>query len=677
MPKKNKSDSNPLQKSWYGVNTGVQAMGETPEIFIFDEIGLFGVSAKEFINELNAIDAPVITIRINSPGGSVADGMSIYSAIRRHKAKIQISIEGTALSIASLIVCAGEPATAAPGSVLMLHSPWTMGEGNARELRKTADALDATQRGMITAYAEKTGLTDAEIILMLESETWLSADEAVEIGLCDHIEGELMAASSNRHLSQFEDFQVQTPTTTDEKNKNIMAAETERRTQIRNRFIGQLGTVENPKANRDLRLQAMMDRALDNPAVTPEMVGDEALAYLGALSEPTIDHASHAMGVHSELGITSGSHAATYGANAHHSDFVAAASDALAQRFGARVDEPHPAAADLRRMSVLSMAETILRQRGERTEMLSKSDLIHRATHATSDFPLLLKNSLGKILVGGYESEPASHSQWVKTTESPDFKEQSRISRSDAPELEKVLEAGEYTYGSFGERQEVFTIAKYGRLFRLSWEALVNDDLTAFSSLLAAFGASARRKESDLVYTGPSGLLTNPLMSDSTELFHTDHSNIITSTSDLSVDSLSEGRKLMRLQTGQNGGLLNIIPKFLIVPVELESAAEVLLAALAQPGQTNSGVPNVSWVRNLELVVEPRLDADDVNSVYLAASPTQADTFEISYLEGERGLFFEEKPGFESDDLTTKARLSFAVAPIDWRGLVKLTITPA
>lgn len=264
-----------------------------------------------------------------------------------------------------------------------------------------------------------------------------------------------------------------------------------------------------------------------------------------------------------------------------------------------------------------------------------------------------------------------------KTSESPDFKEQSRISRSDAPTLEKVLEAGEYTHGTFGERQEVFTLAKYGRLFNLSWEALVNDDLQAFANLISAFGASARRKESDLVYNGTRGLLTNPNMSDGTALFHADHSNIVTSTSDLDVDSLSEGRKLMRLQKGQNGAYLNIVPQYLIVPVELESTAEVLLAALALPNQANSGVPNVDWVRNLELVVEPRLDDSATDVVYLAASAQQADTYEVSYLEGERGLFFEEKAGFESDDLTTKARLTFGVAPIDWRGLVKLTITPA
>lgn len=163
-------------------------------------------------------------------------------------------------------------------------------------------------------------------------------------------------------------------------------------------------------------------------------------------------------------------------------------------------------------------------------------------------------------------------------------------------------------------------------------------------------------------------------MSDSTTLFHADHSNIVTSTEDLTVSTLSEGRALMRLQTGQNGAYLNIVPRYLIVPVAMESTAEVLLSALAQPGQTNLGVPNVQWVRSLELVVEPRLDAADADVCYLASSSMQADTYEVSYLEGERGLFFEEKPGFESDDLTTKARLTFSVAPIDWRGLVKLDL---
>lgn len=92
-------------------------------------------------------------------------------------------------------------------------------------------------------------------------------------------------------------------------------------------------------------------------------------------------------------------------------------------------------------------------------------------------------------------------------------------------------------------------------------------------------------------------------MSDTTALFHADHSNIVTSTDGLNVDTLSEGRALMRLQTGQNGAYLNIVARYLIVPVAMESAAEVLLSALPQLGQTNSGVPNIQWVRNLLLLV--------------------------------------------------------------------------
>lgn len=644
MAKKKKQQSDPLAKSWFQIN----AKGETPELFIFDEIGLFGVAAKDFIDELNAIDAAKITVRINSPGGSVGDGLAIYNAIKRHPAKIHTSVEGVALSIASLIACAGDPTTCAPGAVFMLHSPWTTGEGNAKELRKTADALDATQRGMITAYIEKTGLSDNEIISMLEAETWLSAEEAVELGLCDHIEGELMAAS-HKHLSKYEDFQVKKPVA--KKATDPLAALKARNDELTTRASGFMG---------DKEIRNLYTAYLNDFEKTADDFSAEAMRILGRRSEPTTRPSQ-----------------ATIGENNHHGDFIAAATDALAMRYGAKVEEPHPAAADIRNMSVLAMAETILRQKGERTEMLAKADLVHRAVHTTSDFPYLLKNSLSKVLVGGYETEPASHAQWVNQTESPDFKEQSRISRSDAPELEKVLEAGEYTYGSFGERQEVFTIAKYGRLFKLSWEALVNDDLGAFSNLLKAFGASARRKEADLVYNGTSGLLTNPNMSDGTALFHADHSNIVTSTETLGVATLGEARALMRLQKGQNGAYLNIVPKYLIVPVALESTAEVLLSALAMPDQANPGVPNVKWINSLELVVEPRLDDSDADVCYLAASPTQADTYEVSYLEGERGLFFEEKPGFESDDLTTKARLTFGVAPIDWRGLVKLDLNNA
>jgi hypothetical protein len=272
-----------------------------------------------------------------------------------------------------------------------------------------------------------------------------------------------------------------------------------------------------------------------------------------------------------------------------------------------------------------------------------------------------------------YLEEPATFGSWTGETEVRDFKQQTLISLSEAPDLELVREGGEYTHGSFSDAAEVFQIAKYGKMFKITYEALVNDDLNGFTRLPQAFGKSARRKEADLVY----GVLTsNPTLNDGVALFHADHANLSTVDS-TSVDlaALQAGRLLMRKQKGLNSlQPLNIAPRFLIVPAALESEAEQLLASLVDPTKSNA-TPNNEFVRSLELVVDSRLDADSTSKFYLAANPGQVDTITRAYLAGSARPYYEVKDGRETDDMQVKCRLEVAAVPVDYRGLVQITLS--
>lgn len=115
--------------------------------------------------------------------------------------------------------------------------------------------------------------------------------------------------------------------------------------------------------------------------------------------------------------------------------------------------------------------------------------------------------------------------------------------------------------------------------------------------------------------------------------------------------------------------MLNIVPRYLIIPAALEVTAEVLLASLVDPTKQND-TPNPSWIRNLELVVDPRLDEVSEKGWYLAADHNQVDTFEIAHLNGQRGVFTEEDNDFNTDNYRIKARLDFATQVIDWVGLI-------
>jgi ATP-dependent Clp protease, protease subunit len=172
-------------KRWYDF----RAQAKGAEIVIYDEIGAFGIPAKAFLDELRTL-GPVaeLTVRINSPGGSVFDGVAIYNALKRHDARVTVWIDGIAASIASMIAMAGNEVVMPENAILMLHDPSALVIGTASDMRGMADALDKMKAGMVAAYRDKSGRDDAEIEALMAAETWLSADEAVDLGLADRVE---------------------------------------------------------------------------------------------------------------------------------------------------------------------------------------------------------------------------------------------------------------------------------------------------------------------------------------------------------------------------------------------------------------------------------------------------------------------------------------------------------
>jgi ATP-dependent Clp protease protease subunit len=186
-------------KRWFDV----RAQAHSAEILIYDEIGGFGIPAKDFLDELKALGSvPEITLRINSPGGSVFDGVAIYNALKRHDAAITVWIDGIAASIASVIAMAGDEVVMPENAMLMLHDPSALVLGTATDMRGMAEALDKMKAGMVAAYRDKSGRDDAEIEALMRDETWLSAEEAVDLGLADRVEQPVRMAA-HFDLSRF------------------------------------------------------------------------------------------------------------------------------------------------------------------------------------------------------------------------------------------------------------------------------------------------------------------------------------------------------------------------------------------------------------------------------------------------------------------------------------------
>ena len=177
---------------------------EKAEIIIYDQIGKNfwgdGISAEDFSNELAKIPSSVnlIDVRINSPGGSVFEGYTIYNRLKQHKATIHVYIDGMAASIASVIAMAGDKVKMARTSQLMIHKPMTWTAGDSNEHMKAIERLDAIENQIIKVYREKTKMDYIEIQEMVAKETWFMADKALNHGFVDEIidvEDEVKAAA--------------------------------------------------------------------------------------------------------------------------------------------------------------------------------------------------------------------------------------------------------------------------------------------------------------------------------------------------------------------------------------------------------------------------------------------------------------------------------------------------
>jgi HK97 family phage prohead protease len=356
-------------------------------------------------------------------------------------------------------------------------------------------------------------------------------------------------------------------------------------------------------------------------------------------------------------------------------DFQRAAVDAILIRSGIQVEKPHAAARDVS-ASVPDIARTCLSRAGKSASRMFGGeargvDLLKRAM-STSDFPLILSGALHASVRHGYETEPSTHRGWVRTAPVSDFRDQVRPILGSAPELKPVIEGGEYTNGAMDEDSTSYKVAKYGRIVTLSFEVLVNDNLGAFLRVQPALGQAARRKEADTVYAlFALNAGAGPAMQDGVNLFHATHANLVAQGAFDAV-LLGKGRELLRKQTALGGGYLSLVPRFLIVPAERETAAEVLLANATRRTTTEKTTPE--WIANLELVVEPRLVS---SAAFLAADSNQIDTVELGLLEENMGgPVLDEEEEFRRDVKCWKVRHVFGAKALDWRGLVKMPIAP-
>ncbi|MEL1089365.1 head maturation protease, ClpP-related [Pseudomonas sp. OB66] len=177
-------------KTWYALQSSGEATERVIEVFVYGEIGAWGITANQFVQDLRAMDdgvSPVIAA-FNSIGGDLFDGLAMHNALSRLGERCTGRIDALAASAASVAVCGAHRVVIASNAMLMIHNPWTYAAGDAEDFRKVADVLDQTMEAIIAAYKAKApDIDEVELRRLVAAETWLTANEAVALGLADEV----------------------------------------------------------------------------------------------------------------------------------------------------------------------------------------------------------------------------------------------------------------------------------------------------------------------------------------------------------------------------------------------------------------------------------------------------------------------------------------------------------
>jgi HK97 family phage prohead protease len=347
--------------------------------------------------------------------------------------------------------------------------------------------------------------------------------------------------------------------------------------------------------------------------------------------------------------------------------FRAAAQDAVLMAAGIPVADAAPGAQELRGYSMIEMArESLRRESGSTVNFGDNMELARAAINSTSTFPAIMSNLANKSVMVGFNEAETTYQIWAGKGSNRDFKEAARVALSEAGTLELVPEGGQFKQDSFGEASARTKVATYGKLFSLTRQAIINDDLGLFSKIATKYGSAAKRLVNKMVYAQLTG---NVKMQDNVALFDSKHGNVAGTGEALSVKAIAKAITAMRRQKGIQGeATLNITPKYLVVPPELEMTAYQIVNSTAAVDGVNSGVVNPYKGR---FIVVADAELTDPDAWYLVADATQHDTIEVTYLNGVETPRLETRQGFDVDGIEYKVAFDCGVSALDFRGLYK------
>ncbi len=707
----------------------VRAEADTAEVMIYGAIGGFlfeeSVSASELVEQIGQITASTIHVRLNSVGGVVADGLAIHNALKSHAARKVVTVEGQAASIASLILQAGDERRVYASSLVMVHAPRTIAAGSATAFRQNADALDAHATAMLEAYAARSGRREEmERLLTDDVDHWYSGPQAVDAGLADVVidadggaSARLASASAVAISGYLQSIDGAASPVVAQLRHHIVASLSPTvfasLSEVSQSAV--IGHIEDPTMNQQYRhILANAGRSTPAPAgvtttappvapvavtpvpvvaaadpvkaamaalrerntqiqamATPHMGNAQVREYVdGVMAQADANVTADAVGRHilallaSNVGPLNGGAQITAGTDQRELT-RAAMSNAIQARAG--LEQPTDGN-PYRGMSMTEIARACVQATGTNVAGMDRMQIVGLAfTHSTSDFPSLLGDASRRAVLQGYQEAEENFDQFTRAVNVSDFKPTNLVGLGAFSDLDIVPEGGEYKQGTFSEQSQAMKIVTYGKLFTITRQAIINDELGIFSDVPRKMGQAARRTLAKAVF---DLINKNPILADGKRLFSTEHGNLLPAAL-ISTASVGAMQAAMRLQKDKNDNLIQVPMKGLLTPVALGlQARAVREAEFAVGAGTGDRDPNT--VRNtFDVWDHGRLDEKDAKAWYGLANPSFVDGIVVGYLDGNQSPYLEQEQGFTVDGVAWKVRLDAAPAIADYRGIYK------
>jgi ATP-dependent protease ClpP protease subunit/phage major head subunit gpT-like protein len=655
---------------------GTRSLVSDNELFIYGVIDPFamegdGVRAIDVIDSLQRISGDTVLARINSPGGSVTEGIAIYNALKADGRKVIVRVDAMAGSIASVIMLAGDEIVIAETASVMIHDPWAVAIGSSDEMRAMADEIDRLKGIILNIYTARTGMERAELEALMASETYMSASDAIERGFADRVDMPMQIAAceklSPQALAKLISIATVRASTVDSPVIAATAASND-------------GVVKMTDQNTAAKVEAAIDEnKLREDAVKAERNRVSAIVALARkarvedIADKLIAEGKTVEEAHSAI-IDAWSAKQAQESGPELRPVVAVVrdekdtmtkgmTDALAHRLGA-VGELSDVGREYMGHSIVDMAADFTGHRGRYSLPSQREAIIRNAMHTTSDFPLLLENSLNKALEGRYAVAQPTYRAIARQRSYSDFRDHSSIRMGDFPMLTEVNEAGEIRGGTISEAREKTSVKAYGVQFAITRQMIVNDNLAGVQQVLASYGDTVARFEEETFYaTFKSGANADgpSLLETARQVFNTTDGTKASSNAAITVASVAIGRAKMRNQTSLDGAKLNIAPSILLVGPDKELEAQQLVATVS-PAQASNVNP---FSGQLQVIVSAQISG---NAWYLFAAPSALPVFEWGLLDGYVAprLRIDEPFGIQG----TKVSLEhdFGCGAIDFRG---------